>query len=152
MADPFSTVASIITVAGLAVTSTKALVGLCRDMSSIPLEVNQALQALRSLHATLTDLQQATTKPSSNYIFSPLFCTRIHDCQTDLAKFETKLSRISSIFDEKCKSARSLKRMAKTTWEKAKWVGKVEQETAKFLDRIRLYQAEFSLELVKILM
>ena len=56
MADPLSSVASVIVIAGCVAESSVFLLGLFRRAGQVPGDIRQLLLALESLHLTLTNV------------------------------------------------------------------------------------------------
>lgn len=152
MADPLSSTASVLTIVVCAAESTKYLFKFFHGISRVPESVRQLHRALKSLHVTLTALQDAGTSSSSNVQFSPHLRQRLRECLNHLEAWSTKIGRIDSEIDQSQLSRHQWERKTRRSWQKVKWLIAGEQELSHFLEIIRLYHAEFSLELLTLLM
>ena len=152
MADPLSSIASVITVVACAVESTGSLFKFFCGISRVPESVRQLHIALKSLHITLTALQDAGTRSSSNVQFPPHLRQRLRECLIHLEAWSTRIARINSEIDQSRSRRHQWKSKTRRSWHKVKWVMAGEQELSHFLEIIRLYHAEFSLELLTLLM
>ena len=151
MADPVSSTASVITVIACAIQSTKVLLKFLH-ISQVPESVRQLHIALKSLHITLTALQDAGRSSSPNVQFSPHLRQRLRECLSHLEAWSSKIARIESEMDQSRSNRHQWERKTRRSWQKVKWVIVGEQESSVFLEMIRLYHAEFSLELLTLLM
>ncbi|KAL8751039.1 MAG: hypothetical protein Q9184_006203 [Pyrenodesmia sp. 2 TL-2023] len=152
MTEPLSTTASAIAIAGFAAESSKLIFKFFHGVASAPANIHDASIALRSLHMTLTALQQRGTRLDPQYKFSTHFCRRLDDCLEDLKTFEAKISKIDAIFDKEGTRQRHSDNRARRSWEIVRWLLHGEQETRRFLEKVKLYHNEFSLELFGLLM
>lgn len=152
MADPLSSAASIIAVAACAAESSKFLFIFFRDLRVVSDNVHQSRTALESLHMTLTSLQQCTTRLDPNWQFSPHFRQRLGDCLDQLSLWTDKVSKIDNDLHKTRAGHQKWERKTKRCWQKIKWLSVGGHEMRRFLENIRLYQAEFSLELLTLLM
>ena len=148
MADPLSTVASVIAVAGLAASTSKKLIDFFQKLPSIPADIEHSFRALHSLHQTLLNVQEESTNAGSSHQYAPYFCERLRDCVADLAAYEAKLYKISAKFDKQNSVQDICNGRVKRFWQKVKWQIVQEEETIRFLNRIKLYHAEFSMYLL----
>lgn len=151
MAEPLSTTASVLTVVGFAAESSKTVFKFFRGIASMPANVHESLLVLKSLYITMTNLQQSGTKLDPKYKFSPHFCHRLNECLNDLKTFETKIAKIDARFGVKKSCNRNWDGKARRSWERVRWLLIGEQETEKFLQKVKLYQNEFFLELLMLL-
>lgn len=151
MADPLSSIASVIAIAGLAAKSSKIIFKFFNGIPSVPADLKHSLLALQSLHETLTALQRSGTKIDPRHNLPPHICTRLNECLTDLKNFEAKLHNSYAILCQKDVSTQGRDGKARKSWEKVKWLLVGEQAMAKFLERIKLYHAELSLYLLTLL-
>ena len=151
MADPLSSSASILAIAGFTVESTKVVFKFFRGVTSIPDSVHKSLHALQSLQIVLTCLQQRGTSLASPYHFSSHFCSRLQECLADLKAFEAKLEAIDKELRKNEISKHDWNGKARRSWERLKWLLVGEHELDEFLDRVKLYKDEFLLELLTLL-
>ena len=152
MTEPLSSTASVLAVAVCVTQSAKFLFKFFHDVGRIPDNVRQLLTALNSLHATLTALQQCGTSTNPNLRFSPRFCQRLSDCLTQLTLWSTKVAKIDTALNEQGASHHKWERKTRRSWHKIKWLIAGEQDVNRFLEIIRLYHAEFSIELLTVVM
>lgn len=151
MAEPLSTVASTIAIVGFAVDSTKVVFKFFHELARMPAAVHDSLITLNSFHVTLTRLQQSSTKLDSKYTFPAHFCRRISECLQDLKTFEAKIGETDAILDKKRSHKRNWNGKTRRSWERVRWLLMGEQDTKRFLDKVKAYQNEFSLELLFLL-
>lgn len=69
-----------------------------------------------------------------------------------LSVWADKIAKIDSELDKKRADSHKWARKAKRSWQKIKWLLTGEQEIRLFMENTRSYQAEFSLELLTLLM
>lgn len=151
MTEPLSTTASAIAMAGFAAESSKLVFKFFHGVASAPANIHSASIALRSLHVTLTNLRESGTKLDPQYKFSTHFCRRLNDCLKDLNTFEAKIGKIDAIFGKEGTRQRPSDKRARRLWERVRWLLLGEQETRRFLEKVKLYHNEFSLELLVLL-
>ena len=147
MADPISPVASVVTVAGCAIESAKFLYGVLNKFSKASAEIHQSLKTLQALHNTLVGLQQCSASLYPRYVFPPRFCQRLAECQSYLNIWEHHICEIDSEFSQKASSKRFWDGKAKRTWERFKWIAFRGRDMEKFMENMKTYESEFSLEL-----
>ncbi|KAL9121111.1 MAG: hypothetical protein Q9187_002335 [Circinaria calcarea] len=99
----------------------------------------------------MTNLQQSGTELDPKYKFSTHFCHRLNQCLNDLKTFEVKIGKIDARFGVKKSCKRDWDGKARRSWERVRWLLIGEQETRKFLEKVKLYQNEFFLELLMLL-
>lgn len=151
MAEPLSTIASVMAMAGFAAESSKTVFNFFRGIASMPANVHESLLALKSLHVTIINLQQSGMKLDPKYKFSSHFCQRLNECLNDLKTFEVKISKIDAKFGKKKSCKCDLDGKARRSWERVRWLLVGEQETGRFLEKVKFYQNEFFLELLMLL-
>lgn len=151
MAEPLSSTASVIAVVVCAAESTEFLFRFFRDTSRVPETVRQLHKALKSLHITLTALQDAGTTSNSHVQFSSHLRQRLRECLTHFEAWSSKIARIDSEIDQSRSNRHQWERKTRRSWQKVKWLIAGEQEFSHFLETIKLYHAEFSLELLTLL-
>ena len=152
MAEPLSTTASTIAVVHLAAESSKLVFKFFHELKRMPANLRDSFLALTSLHVTLSKLQDCGTKLHSEYRFSAQFCDRISECLKDLKVFEAKLGEIDAIFRKRKIIGNQWNVRTRRSWERLRWLLVGEQETRRFLEKIQIYQNEFILELLILLM
>ena len=152
MAEALSSVASVIAIAACAGDLTKFLFRAFREITIIPEHVHQLLTALQSLQITLLGLQRCVEDLNPNWQFSPYFRQRLADCLNHLRAFNEKLAKIDEDLGKNHSDFQQPGRRTRRSWQKIKWLTTGEPQTKRFLENIRLYQAEFSLELLTHLM
>lgn len=151
MAEPLSTTASIMAVVGFAAESSKIMFKFFHGVNSMPANVHESLLALKSLHVTMTNLQQSGTKLDPKYKFPTHFCHRLSECLHDLKAFEAKIGKIDAKFGKKGTRKCDWDGKTRRSWERVRWLLVGEQETGKFLEKVKAYQNEFFLELLILL-
>ncbi|KAL8700694.1 MAG: hypothetical protein Q9201_005310 [Fulgogasparrea decipioides] len=151
MTEPLSTTASAIAMAGFAAESSKLVFKFFYGVASAPANIHNASIALRSLHVTLNNLRQSGTRLDPQYKFSTHFCRRLNDCLKALNTFEAKIGKIDAIFGKEGTRQRPSDNRARRSWERVRWLLLGEQETRRFLEKVKLYHNEFSLELLGLL-
>lgn len=152
MADPLSSLASVITIAGSATDSIRVLVTFLRRFHNAPAQVQQWLTMLESLRSTLSSLQQCGRNLDPRYQFSSHFQQRLlgcviqlQFCTSEVARFDAKLAKASS--NEKNKWDHKARR----SWERAKWAIVGDQKIKKVMKMMNMYHFEFVMELLKVL-
>ncbi|KAL8750150.1 MAG: hypothetical protein Q9184_006529, partial [Pyrenodesmia sp. 2 TL-2023] len=138
-------------IAGFVAEFSKLMFKFFHGVASAPANVHDASVALRSLHVTLTNLQQSGTKLDPQYKFSTHFCCRLDDCLKELKTFEAKIGKIDAIFGKEGSRQRPSNNRARRSWGRVRWLLLGEQETRRFLEKVSLYHNEFSLELLGLL-
>lgn len=152
MADPLSSLASVITIAGSATESIKALVTFFRQFHNAPVQVHQWLAMLESLRSTLSSLQQCGPTLDPKYHFSPHFQQRLLSCVTQLQVCTSKVARIDAELTKVSSNGR--KRWddeARRSWERAKWAMVGDHKMKKVIKIMNMYHFEFVMELLKVL-
>ncbi len=152
MAEPLSTTASVIAVVGFAAQTSQIMFKFFHGVASMPAKVHESLLALKSLHVTMTHLQQCGTKLDPKYKFPTHFCHRLSECLNDLKTFEAKIGKIDANFGKKGSRKRDWDGKTRRSWERVRWLLVGEQETGKFLENVKVYQNGFFLELLILLM
>lgn len=153
MTDPLSSLASVITIVGSATKSIEVLVEFFRQFRNASAEVHQWLTMLQSLSSTLSALQQCGQNLNTRYRFSSNFRQRLLSCVTQLQICIDEVAKT----DSKHKSAgpdgkKRLHHKARRSWEKAKWAILGDLKIKKLMKTLDLYQFEFVMELLKMLM
>lgn len=92
----------------------------------------------------LNSLQQVSTRLDPKYKFPAHFRHRLNECLKDLKAFEAKIGKIDDIFRKKGGKTRR-------PWESIRWLLGGEQEARRFLEKVKMYQNEFSTELLGLL-
>ena len=152
MAEPLSSTASVLAIIACAAESTKVLLKFFRNISRVPENVRHLHVALKSLHITLTSLHDASTRSSSNLHFSSHLRHRLRECLIHLEAWSSKIAKVDNAIDKDRPSCHQWKHKTQRSWQKVKWLLAGEQDISHFLEIIRLYHTEFSLELLTILM
>ena len=152
MAEPLSASASIIAVVGFAAESSKLIFCFFQGITHAPANIHDSALALSSLYVTLTNLQKSGTKLDPNYKFPAHFCGRLNDCLKDLKGFEAKIGKIDAVFSNQGTRKHDWDTITRRSWERVEWLLVGEQETRRFLDKVKMYQNEFILELLGLLM
>ena len=153
MSELLSSLASILTVAGSATESIKALTTFFRQFRNAPNQVHQWLTMLESLRSTLSSLQQFGRNLDPRYQFSSHFQQRLLSCviqlqicASEVARIDAELSKANS--DEKNKWDHKARR----SWQRAKWAIVGNHKIKKVMEILNLYHFEFVMELLKVLM
>lgn len=152
MAEPLSSTASVIAVAACAAESTKFLFKFFREFTLAPEHIRQLYTALQSLRLTLIGLQHCGARLDTDWRFPPHFTHRLEDCSRQLNVWTDRIAKLDNVLDKEHSSSPGWKRQTKRSWQRLKWFAVQEHEIEWFLENIRIYQAEFSLELLTILM
>ncbi|KAL9024061.1 MAG: hypothetical protein Q9180_008010 [Flavoplaca navasiana] len=152
MAEPLSASASIIAVVGFAAESSKLIFSFFQGITHAPATIHDSALALSSLYLTLTKLHQSGTKLDTNYKFPAHFCGRLNDCLKDLRTFEAKRDKIDAVFSNRGTRKHDWDTKTRRSWERVRWLLVGEQETRRFLEKVKMYQNEFILELLGLLM
>ena len=152
MAEALSSAASVLAITACAGDLTKFLFQTFREIALIPEHVHQLLTALQSLQITLISLQKCMVDLDLDRQFSPHFCQRLADCLNHLKMFNEKIAKIDENLDKDHSHSHKLGRKSMRSWQKIKWLTIGEPQTKRFLENVRLYQAEFSLELLTLIM
>ena len=151
MAEPLSTAASIIAVVSFAAESSKVMFKFFEGIAHAPANIHESALALKSLYMTLTNLQQSGTKLDPKYKFPAHFCGRLNDCLTDLKTFEAKIGKIDAKFGKQGTRQHYWDGTTRRSCERVRWLLVGERETRRFLERVKMYQNEFFLELLGLL-
>lgn len=151
MAEVLSSTASVIAVAACAGSLTKFLFKVFRENALIPEHVHDLFTALQSLQMTLLGLQRCVEDLNPNLQFSPYFRQRLADCLNHLRTFNEKIAKIDGDLYKDSSNSHKPGRRTRRSWQKIKWLTTAEPQTKRFLETVRLYQAEFSLELLTLL-
>ncbi|KAL8713773.1 MAG: hypothetical protein Q9220_002300 [cf. Caloplaca sp. 1 TL-2023] len=147
MADPISTAGSVIAIVACAAETAEFLFKVLRSAGPVSDEINQLSQALESLHATLLGLQQCSLQLHPNLQFPDRFRRRLEEC---LRRLDDRAFRIRQI-NIKINNTKPARWNVERCWGKTKWLMFGEKETRKFMEIVRLYQSEFTLELLTLL-
>ena len=150
MTDPLSSIASVLAIAGCALESTKFLFAFFHRYSQVSAEVRESLLILEALHCNLTSLKQCSSSLDPRYEFPLWFPQRLVDFQNHLQKWEGKIRKIDAKMSWKAQN-RPMQQIwngkVKRSWEKFKWLTVGDQDITKFMETVKLYQSEFSLEI-----
>ena len=153
MSDPISSLASLITIAGSAAESIKALLIFFRRFHDAPARVHRWLTMLESLQSTLSSLEQCGRNLDPRYHFSSHFqqsllscVNQLQICTSEVARIDAELGQASS--DGKKKWDHKAKR----SWERAKWAMVGDHKMKKVMKIMNLYHFEFVMELLKVLL
>ena len=152
MAEGLSTAASIVAVAACAIESAKLLSRILYKASVISESIHQLLSALISLHATLDALQKYGANQDAKRQLPQRFQQRLTQCQTQLDGWSTRIAKIDEILQDRHEPRKRWKHGSRRSWQKIKWLAVGEQELNRFLEVVKLYHAEFSLELLTLLL
>lgn len=96
MADPLSSLASVITIAGSAGESIKVLLTFFRQFRNAPAQVHQWLTMLESLRSTLSSLQECGRDLDATYHFPLHFQQRLLGCVIQLQICTSEVARIDA--------------------------------------------------------
>ncbi len=143
MGDPFSAVGSVLAVVGCTAETSKFLFKFLRRVPSLPRDIHQSSEALKSLQVTLSQLQRCGAQLDPEYSFSTQFTQRLHECLQQLTEWAIKMEEIDAKVAKTASVARA--------WEKTKWLLHGEQEMRSFLKHMRSHQSAFSIELLTLL-
>ena len=152
MADPISTIGSVIAVTGCAAESSKFIVGLVRGVASAPAEIHRLSHSLESLRLTLLRLQQSSTQLDSRFTFSSHFSCRLEECLAELEVYASKMRKVDTVLDKSAPAGCIRRSKARRCMEKIKWLLYEGHKMDRFLQNLRMYQSEFSLELSTLLL
>ena len=152
MAEGLSTAASVLAVAACAAETAKLLFKVFYEASFIPDNVRQLLSALTSLNTTLHSLQECSARLSPRWQFPARFCRRLKECQCHLDEWSRKIAKIDGVLQGQHGVDDKKRSRSRRSWQKLKWLAVGEKELSRFLEMIRLYHTEFSLELLTLLM
>lgn len=151
MAEPLSTIASILAVLGFAAESSKIILKICRGVSSMPNDVCQSLQSLQSLHEIMANLQKTGANLGSSRNFPAHLCARLGEYLEDLKQFEAKLNRIHTKIGKKAHKHEWEEKVI-MSWQRIRWALKGEEEIRRFFEKMKLYHIEFSMALLTLLL
>ena len=153
MSEVLSSLASILTIAGSATESIKALTTFFRQFRNAPVQVHQWLTMLESLRSALSSLQQYGRSLDPRYQFSSHFQQRLLSCviqlqicASEVATIDAELRKANS--DGKTKWDHKARR----SWQRAKWAIVGNHKIKKVMEILHLYHFEFVMELLKVLM
>ena len=142
MGEPFSVIASALTVAEAAAKSCEVLYKSLRRFSEAPKDIQNhvaALRALRSTFAGISALEQDGVRAHVTLI-TPEFKARLEACMLDLQSME----RLAKSFDAQLEEGR-----LQRTWAKIRWSSLDQRQTFQgHLSRIESYHTTFSLDLL----
>ena len=144
MSDPLSAVGSVLAVVGCTAETSKFLYKFLRRIPSLPRDIHQSSEALKSLQVTLLQFQRCGAQLNPKHSFSTQFTQRLHECLQQLTEWAIKIEEL----DAKVAQTASISR----AWERTKWLLHGEQELRGFLKHMRLHQSAFALELLALLM
>jgi hypothetical protein len=146
MADPFSAAANVITVLGVAARSCQYLLELCTKFADAPDDVQQTLVWLHALHSTFCALEKLAGDAVLRDVFldvSDGFASRLQYSVADLAAMERRLRKVA----DKLK-----KRGLMHAWARTKFAFDGDRWMKKFYERLQMYQATFTLDLMHLQM
>ena len=153
MADVLSSVASVVTVLGCAIESSKSLLVFFSDLREAPADVQLWSQRLESLQITLNGLQECNRGLDLQTALSPHLRQKIRECATHLGTSATKIGKIAGRLNEsEPRAKKRWDRESRKVWERIKWTAFGSHSKKKMAEIIGLYQFEFSMELFKIMM
>ena len=153
MADPLSSLASVLTLLENATQSTKALGTFFRDFQYAPSEVHEWLEMLESLHSALHALEQYGSSVDSEQRFSLQFRQRLAGCLSHLQGCAAEFAKIDAgISKGKSKDNKGRDRGARRSWERTKWAMFGDQKMRRVMNKLHFYHFEIAMELFKILM
>ena len=153
MSELLSSLASILTIAGSATESIKALTTFFRQFRNAPVQVHQWLTMLESLRSTLSSLQQFGRSLDPRHQFSPHFQQRLLSCVIQLQICASEVARIDAEL-QKANSGGKNKwdQKARRSWQRTKWAIVGNHKIKKVMEILNLYHFEFVMELLKVLM
>lgn len=152
MTDVLSSVASVVTILGCAIESTKSLLVFFHDFREAPADVQLWVQRLESIQITLNALQECN-RGLDLQALSPRLCQNIGECANHLGTSASKIGKIAARLNEsKPRAKKRWNHESRKAWERIKWTAFGSQSKRKMTEIIGLYQVEFSLELFKIMM
>ena len=153
MADPLSSLASVLTLVECTAESTKFLLKFFRQFNGAPAQIHQWLEMLESLHFTLSSLLGCSADLDPRYHFPQRFRQRLVGCLTRLQACVDEISKTDAHFVVNASHTESKwDGKARRSWERVKWVAIGSHRMKKLVDIIKLYHFEFSMELFKLLM
>lgn len=152
MAEPLSSLSSVITIAGSAAESIKVLLTFFRQFRNAPAQVHQWLTMLESLRSTLSSLQQCGPNLNRRYHFSSHFQQRLLSCVTQLQICRSEVARIDAqLVKASSDGTRKWDHKARRSWERAKWAIVGDHKMKEVIKIMNLYHFEFVMELLKVL-
>ena len=153
MADPLSSLTSVVTLLGCTAESVKFLSFFFHQFNEIPTEVRQWLELLKSLYSTLNSLQQCSTNLNPRHRFSEDFIRKLGDCLAHLQVCATKISKVQARLAENDSGSRyKWDHVGRRSWEKVKWMVVGKHKRRKMVEVISIYHFEFSIELFKLML
>ena len=152
MAEPLSSLASIITIAGSATESIKVLLTFFRQFRHAPAQVHRWLTMLESLHSTLSRLHQCNQTLDPRYNFSSRFRQRLLSCVTQLQVCTSEIAKIhAELMKTSSDGGKKWEHKARRSWERAKWAIVGDHKIKKVMKLMNLYHFEFVMELLMVL-
>ena len=146
MADPFSCAANVVAILGVGARSCQFLFDLINKFADAPEHVQQRIVWLRALHSTFCELQNLAGEAllrDDLWSLPDGFPSRLQDAVTDLRCIERRLSRV----EERLK-----KRGIAHAWARAKFAFDGDRWLKAFFERLQMYQATFTLDLMNLQM
>ena len=144
MADPFSAAANVITILGVAARSCHYLFELITKVADAPDDVQQTLEWLHALHSTFCELEKLASDAVFRDVFLDVpqgFTSRLQRSVADLAGMERRLHKVV----DKLK-----KRGLVHAWARTKFALDGDRWMKKFYERLQMYQATFTLDLMNL--
>lgn len=140
MCDPFSTTASVLTVAGGAAKTCECLYNALRLFSEAPKDIQHHIDAVQALQSIFTDIVALEKDLSIAALITPDFKARLQACMLDLQAVE----RLAKSFYARLEVGR-----AHRTWAKMRWSSADQRHALKrYLSRIESYHKTSSLDLL----
>ena len=153
MSEPLSSLASVIQIAGSATESIKVLLTFFYQFRHAPAQVHQWLTMLESLRSTLSSLQQCGRNCNSRYRFSQHFQQRLRSCVDQLQVCTRKIARIDAELKQvELNDTKKWNYKAKRSWGRAKWAIIGDYKMKKIVEMMDLYQFEFVIEMLRMLL
>jgi hypothetical protein len=141
MVDPLSTIASVTAVLTFSIQSCRYIGQFISQVHDAPNEVRKYQLCLQALTATFCELLKiCDMKDFVSGIELPCeFSSRLSTCNKDITDMSTRIRRITGGLDGG--------KMAKA-WSRVKYTIFDEQRLESFFERIQIYQATFTLDLI----
>ena len=152
MTDGLSAAASVIAVVACAGEFSKLLFDFIHEVKSVPEHVRHLTEAIESLRITLLRLQRCLGGLSPNLYITPQFDRRLRECLVRLKLFNHGMANLDQNLNKQVSGYRGWEQRAKRSIYKVKWLTTEKRKTQAFLEDIRLYQAEFALELLMLIL
>ena len=152
MTELLSSAASVIAVAACVADSAKFLFKTFHEVSRVPENIRHLLTALKLLHITLITLQECGKRLDAKWQFAPQFQQRLNECLSQLEIWSNKVSVIDNDLDKRGTTHHKWDRKTRRSWQKIKWLTAGKHDLNHLLEMVKLYHAEFSLELLTLLM